>query len=260
MNRNNIDKIAQTQEDKVLLAKLWDKINSGIRKNISVSSSFLSLREQELARFLFGDLDGLHIFGGYDGAERKMLVYLPDYLEKNNLPDCAALACIRASFYQGDNPTHRDFLGALIGSGIARKTIGDILISKGSCDFFVTEDIALYILQNFEGAGRTKVKLQQIPLAKVCIPLPETQEIKDTLSSLRLDGVISAGFRVSRSIATQQIAFGRVSVNGLPCEKPDKLIEENATVSIRGMGKIKLKSINGLTKKGRISVVIDRYV
>ena len=260
MGRENIDKIAQTQEDKVLLAKLWDKINSGIRKNIPASSCFLSLREQDMARFLFGDLDGLFSFGGYDDAERRMLVYLPDYLDQNSLPDSAALVCIRATFYQGDNPTHRDFLGALVGSGIARETVGDILVSNGSCDFFVTEDIAPYILQNFESAGRTKVRLQQIPLSEVSVPLPDTQEIKDTLSSLRLDSVVSAGFRISRSLAMQQIIAGRAAVNGLPCEKPDKLIEENATISIRGMGKIKLKSVNGLTKKGRISVVIDRYL
>ena len=260
MNRDNIDKIAQTQEDKMLLARLWDKISVGIRKNIPVNSCFLSLREQEMVRFLFGDLEGLYSFGGYAGAERKMLVFLPDYLDADNLPDNAGLVCLRATFYQGDAPTHRDFLGALTGSGIARETVGDILVNQGSCDFFVTEEISQYVLQNFESAGRTKVKLQQISLAEVNIPTTETQEIKDTLPSLRLDSVISAGFRVSRSIAAQMILSGRAAINGLPCEKPDKLLEENATVSVRGMGKIRLKTINGLTKKGRISVVIDRYV
>ena len=260
MNRDNIDKIAQTQEDRMLLARLWDKISVGIRKNIPVNSCFLSLREQEMVRFLFGDLEGLYSFGGYAGAERKMLVFLPDYLDADNLPDNAGLVCLRATFYQGDAPTHRDFLGALTGSGIARETVGDILVNQGSCDFFVTEEISQYVLQNFESAGRTKVKLQQISLAEVNIPTTETQEIKDTLPSLRLDSVISAGFRVSRSIAAQMILSGRAAINGLPCEKPDKLLEENATVSVRGMGKIRLKTINGLTKKGRISVVIDRYV
>ncbi len=260
MNRENIDKIAQTPEDKVLLAKLWDKINAGIRKNIPVNSCFLSLREQEMARFLFGDVEGLYAFGGYTDAERKMLVYLPDYLKESDLPDNAALVCLRATFYQGDSPTHRDFLGALVGAGIARETIGDILVNKGSCDFFVTEEVAPYVLQNFEAAGRTKVKLQGIPLSELAVPTPETKEIRDTLPSLRLDSVISAGFRVSRGVAAQQVVAGRAAINGLPCEKPDKLVEESATISIRGMGKIQLKAVNDQTKKGRISVVIDRYV
>ena len=80
MDRNNIEKIAHTPEDRVLLAKLWDKIGAGIRRSISANTTFLSPRELEMAKFLFGEVPGLCAFGGYDGAERKMLVYLPDYL------------------------------------------------------------------------------------------------------------------------------------------------------------------------------------
>ena len=71
MDRSNIEKIASSSEDRLLLAKLWDKINIGIRKNIPANTCFLSLREQELAQFLFGQCDGLHVFGGYAEAERK---------------------------------------------------------------------------------------------------------------------------------------------------------------------------------------------
>ena len=85
MDRSNIEKIAQTPEDRMLLAKLWDKINAGIRKNIPANTSFLSPRELEMARFLFGEPEGLHAFGGYGEAERKMLVYLPEYLEEDAL-------------------------------------------------------------------------------------------------------------------------------------------------------------------------------
>ena len=85
MDRNNIEKIAQTSEDRLLLAKLWDKINAGLRRNIPANTCFLSPRELEMARFLFGQPEGLRTFGGYDGAERKMLVFLPDYLEEGSL-------------------------------------------------------------------------------------------------------------------------------------------------------------------------------
>lgn len=213
-----------------------------------------------MTRYLFGNLDGLHVFGGYPGAERQMLVYLPDYLEESSLYEDAPLICLRATFYEGDSPTHRDFLGALMGAGIARETVGDICVGNGSCDFFVTREIALYVLQNFTGAGRTKLHLEEIPLTEVCVPEPEVKEIRDTLASLRLDSVISAGFRVGRSQAAQYITTGRAAIDGLPCEKPDKVVEEGCKISVRGLGKIKLKAVNGQTKKGRISVVIDRYV
>jgi len=261
MGRSNIEKIAKTPEDKVLLAKIWDKINAGIQRNIPANTAFLSPRELELTKYLFGNVDGLHSFGGYEDAERRMLVYLPDYLDEDALwQEDSPLICLRATFYQEDTPSHRDFLGALMGAGIARETVGDICVGKGSCDFFVTTEIAPYILQNFTGAGRTKVHLEQIPLSQVHVPEPETKQIRDTLASLRLDSVISSGFRIGRSLAAQHITAGRVAIDGLPCEKPDRGVDEGCKISVRGLGKIKLTSVNGQTKKGRISVVIDRYV
>ena len=261
MDRGNIEKIAQNPEDKVLLAKLWDKITAGMRKNIIASTCFLSPRELNLATFLFGQQEGLYSFGGYGDAERKMLVYLPEYLEESALyEEDSPLICLRATFYEGDTPSHRDFLGALMGAGIARETIGDICVGKGSCDFFVTAEIAPYILQNLAGAGRIKLRLNQIPLDQVSVPEPEIKTIKDTVASLRLDSIISSGFRIGRSLAAQHICAGKAAIDGLPCEKPDKAVEQGAKISVRGLGKIKLETVNGETKKGRISVVIHRYV
>ena len=261
MDRNNIEKIAHSAEDKVLLAKLWDKINAGIRRNIPANTCFLSPRELELARFLFGNEPGLCSFGGYEDAERKMLIYLPDYLEEDSLyEEDSPLVCLRATYFEKDELSHRDFLGALMGAGIARETVGDICVGTGSCDFFVTAEIAPYVEQNFLSAGRTKLHLEQIPLREAQIPEPEVKEIKDTLASLRLDSVISSGFRIGRSLAAQYIAAGKVAVNGLPCEKPDKIIAEGSKISLRGSGKLLLAEVNGQTKKGRISILIHRYL
>ena len=245
----------------MLLAKLYDKISSAMHKNIPGSTSFLSPRELELSRYLFGDQPGLYAFGGYEGAERKMLVFLPDYLEEDSLfGEDSPVCCIRAAFYQGDCPSHRDFLGALMGAGIKRETVGDICVGKESCDFFVTAEIAPYLLQNFISAGRAKVHLTQVPLSEASIPEPEVQIIKDTMASLRLDSVISSGFRIGRSLACQYIGSGKAAIDGLPCEKSDKPVEEGQKISVRGLGKIKLETVSGQTKKGRIGVVIHRYV
>lgn len=261
MDRSNIDKIAKTPEDRVLLAKLWDKINAGMRKNIAAATCFLSPRELELARFLFGEPDGLYAFGGYPEAERKMLIFLPEYLEESALTEeDSPIVCIRATFFQEDNLSHRDILGALMGAGIGRETVGDICIGKGSCDFFVTAEIAPYILSSFDSAGRTRLHLKRIPLSEAQIPEPEIKEIRDTLASLRLDSVISSGFRIGRSLAAQYVSAGKVAIDGLPCEKPDKNVTEGMKISVRGLGKIKLHAVNGKTKKDRISVVIHRFV
>ena len=260
MNRNNIDKIAETPEDRVLLAKLWDKINAGIRKNIPTHTGFLSPRELHLAHYLFGDQDELITFGGYDQAERQMYHFLPDYLDESFLiSDESPVICLRASFYKDESPTHRDFLGALMGCGISRESVGDILVDTHTCDFFVSKEIANYIIQNFENAGRVNLKIQQISFRDIIVPQPKYSEIQDTVSSTRLDSILSSGFRVSRSSAAEYIEASRVAIDGLICVKPDKLLSEGVKISARGLGKIYLAKIGHTTKKGRISVTIHRY-
>lgn len=224
-----------------MLAKLWDKINAGVRKNIPANTCFLAPRELELAGFLFGNLPGLYRFGGYEDAERKMLVYLPDYLEESALyEDDSPLCCLEASFFEADKLSHRDFLGALMGAGIARETVGDICVEPGRCLFFVTAEITPYVLDNLREAGRTKLHLKQLPLLGLSMPEPEFQEIRDTMASIRLDSVIASGFRIGRSLAADYVNAGKVSIDGLPCEKTDKTVSEGAKISVRGLGKIKL--------------------
>lgn len=261
MDRKNIEKIAQNPEDKLLLAKAWDKIQAGMRKNIPANTCFLSPREQELTRYLFGDEPGLCYFGGHKDAERKMLCWLPEYWDESYYyTEDSPLVCLQAAFWNGDAPSHRDFLGALMGAGIAREAVGDICVSKGSAFLFVTAEMAPYVLQNFTNAGRTALHLEPIPLSQLEIAPPETKQIKDTVASLRLDSILASGFRISRSLAAEYIAAGRAAIDGLPCEKPDKAVTEGMKLSLRGLGKIRLTSVGNQTKKGRILVVIDRYI
>lgn len=260
MDRKNIEKLAQTPEDKLLLARLWDKINSGIQKNIPVHTCFLSPRELMLARYLFGSCQGLHCFGGYHQAERCMYVYLPDYLDSSYLmQEASPVICLQASFYKDETPTHRDFLGALIGCGIDRQCIGDILVGESGCVFFVTEEIADYILQTLDKVGRTAVTLCAVPLQSVTVPQQKFTQLRDTVASLRLDSILSSGFCISRADAAERILAGKAAIDGLPCDKPDKTVSQGSKISLRGLGKIRLEQIGHTTKKGRISVVIHRY-
>lgn len=261
MDRDNIEKIAQISGDKMLLAKLWDKITTAMERNIPVHTCFLSLREQEMARCLFGDVPGLHAFGGHADTERKMLFYLPDYLDESTMTgENSPVVCLRAVFDEREKPGHRDFLGGLMNLGIAKDTVGDIYVGRGRCDIFVNEEIAQYVLQNFSNAGKTRFSLSRIPLNKARITKPKYVTIRDSLASLRLDSLVSAGYSMGRSLASQLIRGGKVAINGVPCEKPDKAVEEGCRVTLRGGGKIKLEKVKGQTKKGRISVVIHRYL
>ena len=165
MDRSNIEKISQDPEDRLLLAKIWDKIQNGMHRNIPAATGFLSPREQEMARYLFGQQAELVFFGGYPEAERKSLLYLPDYLEEDFLTsEDSPVVCVEGSFYAGDCLTHRDILGSLIGAGVQRQAIGDIAVGDGCFFVFVTAQMAPFILQNLTQAGRVHLSLRRVSL------------------------------------------------------------------------------------------------
>ena len=258
MDRKNIDKIAQTPEDRVLLARLWDKITAGMSRNILACSGFLSPREQEMAQYLFGNAEGLCFWGGFENAQRKMLIYLPDYLEE--IPEDEPILCLKASFYTGDSLSHRDFLGALMGFGIDRACVGDICVEEGICHFFVSADIAPHLLRDFDKAGRTALHVSTIPLSQFSPPAEKTELLSDTVPSLRLDCILSSGFRISRSLADTFIRSGKAAIDGLPCEKPDRAVSQGASISVRGLGKIRLAEIGNRSKKDRIFIKIEKFM
>ena len=146
-----------------------------------------------------------------------------------------------------------------MGAGIKRETVGDICVGKGSCDFFLLREMARYVVQNLPSAGRTRLHLEEIPLEEARIPTPETETIRGTLASCRLDSVIGAGFRLSRTRAGELVLSGGAAVDGLPCQKPDRQVAPGAVISLRGMGKIRLAEVKGQTRKGRISVEIEKF-
>ncbi len=258
--QTQISKVAENEEDRLLFAKLYDRLTGAERKNIPGVTGFLSPREQFLTRRLLPDLT-LYFYGGGPEAERAVCCWLPDYLEPDWLTgEDGPIAAARATYFEKDVLTHRDFLGALMACGIKRETVGDIYVGTGICDFLVTREILSFVLQNFCSAGHTKLHVEQIPLEVLQIPQKTVKIIRDTVSSLRLDSVVGSGFGMARGKASALIETGRVSLNDLPCVKPDKLLAEGDKVSARGFGKLILSQVGGRTKKDRISITIQRYL
>lgn len=254
-----IARVAQTEEDRILFARLYDRLTGAEQKNIPGTTCFLSPREQVLVKQMLAPTE-LHFFGGSGQAERCVCCWLPDYLDDTWFyGEDAPVAAVRASFFEKDGLTHRDFLGGLMGVGIKRETVGDIYVGKGICDFFVTREILPYVLDNFISAGRTKLHLEEIPFLQVQLPQLTVKQIRDTVSSLRLDSIAGSGFGLARGKAAELILSGKVSVNDLPCLKPDKLLFEGDKVSARGFGKLVLIQVGGRTKKDRVSIIIERY-
>ena len=182
-----------------------------------------------------GVQDGYVFFGGYDGAERQRLFFLPDWAET---PDADAVAAVAATWYGGEHLTHRDFLGSLMGLGLTRGTIGDILVTEDRCQVLTLPKTAEFLLSAWESAGRVRLKTAPLPLEELEIPAQACRELRDTVS----------------------VEKGAVQVNWTVCQKPDKPVAAGDTITCRGMGKCVLDSVGGPTKKGRLPVVIRRFV
>jgi len=251
-----IAKLAREPEDKMLLARVWDKFSQFERQNIPTATDFLSPREQALAQALLrgAGTEGV-LDGGYDGAERRRLVFLPGWAEG----DGGQLVFLRASFRGPEGLGHRDILGSLMGLGVVRGKIGDILVSPHSADIIAAPSLKEFFLREWHGAGRVKLDVSEISREQLLLPEVEVKVLRDTVSSLRLDAVAAAAFSTSRGKAVEFIRAGRVSLDHLPCDKPDKAVGEGAVLTVRGLGRAKLREVGPATKKGRTVVVIERY-
>lgn len=256
--------VCKTAEDKILVANLMDKAKICADKNYLTTTKFLNMNERticEQAIRLMGKTEARSVFwGGYEDAERGLVLFYPDYLEEQTAKEQAPIVLLRASKNTNDELAHRDFLGALMGLQIDRTVIGDILVNEMGADIFVMEDIADFILTNFEKAGRKRIILEQIELSERKEALCKEEEANGTVSSPRLDSIISLIFRISRTEAQNYIKKGLVFINHIPCLKNEKEISEHDKITVRGLGKAKIDSFNGKSKKGRLIVKFIKYI
>ena len=259
-----LDRLGATGDDRLLLSKVLDRAEQAQRRNIPAATDFLSPQQQmqtlDLLRLAGIPETGYTCLGGYEGAERNILLFLPDWLEAADAGSQSPIRCLRASFREEEKLSHRDFLGSLMGMGIVREKVGDILVGPAGADIMVLDTVAEFLLQSWNSAGRARLAVTAIEPWEVRVPEVKCQEVWDTVSSLRLDAVASAGFRMARGKAAELITSGRVQVNWRECTKPDKLLTAGDTVSARGFGKFELTEVGGVTKKGRTSIVLKRYI
>ncbi len=259
-----LDKLGADKEDRLLLAKVLDRAGQSHSRNIPASTDFLSPQQRVMAQELL-HMAGIPetacaALGGYEGAERTILLFLPDWLEAEDAQSQSPLRFLRVSFRKEYHLTHRDFLGSLMGMGIVREKVGDILVGEDEADLIVLDSVASFLLESWISAGRAKLTVSEIPGEYLHIPQVRCEEVWDTVSSLRVDAVASTGFRLARGKAAALVESGKVQVNWRECTKPDHLLAEGDTVSARGFGKFELTEVGGTTKKGRISIVVKRFI
>ncbi len=245
------------KDEKILLALAKDKEKQCLAKNHLTHTGFLSLAEQTL---LENARTGGVFYGGYDDAERRMLVFLPDWLEE--VPQDGGPVCVlRASLPKGSPKlTHRDYLGSLLALGVERSVAGDILTREDGADILIAEDMADYLLQHYAQAGRASLHCEKLPVSQLRQAVFEVREVRDTVASLRLDSVAASMFSLSRGAAQEAVRQGLVAVNNRQIFKPDHFLQEGDKVSFRGKGKAVLTQIGGKSRKDRDCIVFQRFL
>jgi RNA-binding protein YlmH len=156
--------------------------------------------------------------------------------------------------------SHRDYLGSILGLGIERRLTGDILVRDDGADIFIVPEIADFLLREYHQAGRAAVKTSLVAAGDVIIPETRCEIIKDTVSSVRLDSVVSSAFRISRNTAADAVRSGLVSVDHAECLKVDAKVEEGSVLVLKGKGKAMLEEIGNESKKNRTWIRIKRFV
>ncbi|MEJ6400792.1 YlmH family RNA-binding protein [Nicoliella lavandulae] len=240
------------------LESMDDVVNQSINEYRPILTSFLNPRQIYLLQIIANSYNEVHVasFGGLHNSEMKRALIYPDYFEPKIEDYNLCLFDIRYPI-KFAKLHHNQVLGTLIGSGIERNVIGDILFDGQHWQFVTEQEMATYLKGQIDRIGKVKVQLQEIPLNKIIEPLNEWKTVNTTLSSLRVDNVISRGFNVSRNTSKELVAKGKVHLNWGEFSQPNYELELNDVLSVRGYGRLKVMEIFGISRHNKLRVSLS---
>ena len=309
----------KVNENNLLIKNIEEKYQRFLDYYTLVHTDFLTMEEQsQLAGFMRQHQSEAFFYGGYSEAERRMLIMLPDYTEAyekiSNLPkdlesndrqaqidhiiteflasdeESGPISVLEVTIPPAEHRTlgHRDYLGALMGQGIKREKLGDIIIlgqdskpntAQGSgqgsthapgassdkpatrgAQIIVASELADYLVQNFTQVGAASISTKKVPISNLRTSEIRTQELSITVSSPRLDNVISGVFNISRTAAKEAITRGLVFVSGVEVNKPDHSLKGGEKLVLRGSGKAIYHGPTGTSRKGKTYITITKYI
>lgn len=198
--------------------------------------------------------------GGYEGAERVRALIAPDYRDLAEESMKLKVLDISSLDQKLEHLEHGDYMGALLSLGLKRDKVGDIHVLEDGCNVIVAEETADYLSANLRQVHRVNVYTQIRSLDELRTATPNLEPLDLSVASLRLDGIVSDVYRLSRSKVLVPIKAGRCRVNWRTEEDPSKNLKEGDMVSLQGFGRFKVLELDGMTKKGRFRVRIGKFV
>ena len=251
-----------------LFARLEDLKECAGRGNVGVSAFFSPREVLAATEYLRRSKTAFLSFGGYSLAERKKIYILPDFIEYAEdissileFGFSTELDCLRITGSGFEELSHRSVMGSLLGLGIERDAVGDIvMLNDKSAIFFCESRLTAFFEENLERIGRDKVRVSRIELDESILPERKVQKITDTVASARLDCVVAALCSLSRERAKEKILSSLVELNYECEERVDKEVTTPSVISVRGVGKFQVISLSDKTKKGRYRIVAEKYL
>lgn len=197
--------------------------------------------------------------GAHPDAERKRAFIAPDYRVLDEEDMGIQLIEVTSPDEKLQELDHGDYMGAILGLGIKRDKVGDIYVQSDGCHFLVAAEVADYMRLNLSAVHRVHVQTEFLPLDRLKNTEVKLDEMSLSVASLRLDGIVSDVYRLSRAKVLIPIKAGRCKVNWKQAEDPSKLLKQGDVVSLQGFGRFKLLEVEGVSKKGRYRVKIGKY-
>lgn len=248
-------------ENKAAIARIIDRAEQAIRTWEPVATDFLSPPELAEAQAIFKNLTDVHTIsgGGYPQAERQRLVIARSEMPFAEQPVPLAALSIAGNFLF-DTASHRDFLGSLLGTGLVRDKVGDIIVlGERGAQAIVVPELVEFLQTSLVQVRSVPVKTQAIALNELRVREPKKKEMTTVEASLRLDAIASAGFGMSRSKMADLITQGDVRVNWKPITQSSRSVETGDLIAIRGKGRLEIGEV-AVTKKQRYRVQLTRLV
>lgn len=229
-----------------------------LSRNYPMLMPFLNPREQFVMREVFGKPTEYHyeFWGGDIISENKRAIITPtDYsIEHEDFE----LALIQIEFATKFNQLkHSQILGTLLGSGIKRDRIGDIITNKKIWQVVVVRELGAHLIHTVTRIHRTPVALKEVGFEQYFSETDEWQTREIIVASLRLDLILSEIIRVSRQKSKNAISLGKVKLNWIEEKNPSKLLQEKDILSLRGFGRIRIDGMLNKTKKGKQKLQIS---
>jgi photosystem II S4 domain protein len=248
-------------ENRDTVARVIDQAEQAIKTWEVVLTDFLSPPELAEIQQVFSRLTEVQllVWGGYPQAERQRIAIARSELPLDIFQVAVAALDIAGNFLF-DTATHRDFLGAMLGTGIIREKTGDIIVlGERGAQAIVVPELVEFLEINLKQVRSVPVKTQRIDLSELKVREPKKKELTTVEASLRLDAIASAGFGMSRSKMVELIDGGDVRVNWKEVTQASSQIKTGDLIAIRGKGRLEVGDI-AVTKKDRYRVQLTRYL